>query len=428
MPENDFWIKRVEIRNFQSHKNTNIDFTKGTNALIGSSNSGKSAVIRAIRWCLINTPSGTDFITVGENEAKVKVFLSNGKIIERRRNRGSVNVYVLYEGEEILGEYTGFGSKVPQEIAEAHGITPIANNIYFQFAHQLEAPFMLSLTPSKRADLLGDLEELSRIDTALTGVNDDIRLYKKEKVNLEKEEKALALEYDKLNRKISFFKERIEKLKSLKVSIKNKASLYEYLSNLYGYLKEIDEKLADLEKEKNKIDQALSAWPNDLEERVNKYQVLETNYNRLVEIDKELASMKVVDKQRVLAIEKVMDSLGEKIDMYKKLAQIYEELKKNDETIESIRSQHAKIKKIETIDFDSLDTKIDQFKVLSAEYKRLTTIDENISEAREQIKSASQQMDEELNEFVEALQHEQVCPTCGRETDSVCVDHVMKVI
>jgi DNA repair exonuclease SbcCD ATPase subunit len=83
----DIWIKEVEITNFQSHKQTKVNLVNGTNALIGSSNSGKTAVIRAIQWCLLNIPNGNGFIRVGEDEATVKVTLSNGKIIERRRNK-----------------------------------------------------------------------------------------------------------------------------------------------------------------------------------------------------------------------------------------------------------------------------------------------------------------------------------------------------
>ena len=68
-PEEDVWIKDVEIINFQSLRNVHVKFINGTNALIGVTNSGKTAIIRAIIWCLINRPHGDHFITVDEKEA-----------------------------------------------------------------------------------------------------------------------------------------------------------------------------------------------------------------------------------------------------------------------------------------------------------------------------------------------------------------------
>ena len=47
---------RLEIKNFQSHKNTTIDFDKNINSICGETDNGKSAVIRAIKWIVENRP------------------------------------------------------------------------------------------------------------------------------------------------------------------------------------------------------------------------------------------------------------------------------------------------------------------------------------------------------------------------------------
>jgi exonuclease SbcC len=56
-------IDHVAIKNFQSHKNTNIDFQRnGVNVIVGTSDQGKSAILRAILWAVNNRPMGTDDI------------------------------------------------------------------------------------------------------------------------------------------------------------------------------------------------------------------------------------------------------------------------------------------------------------------------------------------------------------------------------
>lgn len=424
----DIWIKRVEIKNFQSHKNTKFDLVHGTNALVGSSNSGKSAVIRAIQWCLINVPSGTDFITVGEKEACVKVFLSNGKTIERRRNRGNVNLYILHEGDEVLGEYTGFGSKVPHVIVEAHGITPIAGNLYFQFAHQLEAPFMLSLRPSKRAEVLGDLEELTRIDEALSSVNDDIRINNKTRISLEKEEKSLLLEHEKLVRETDRMRERVEAIKAIKEGIENKVNLYNLLSVHYKRLKEIDGELTNLDAEREKADRILAHWPSDLEERIQNFKQLKKYHDRLLEIDDELKSIKDINDDKLKEITNLNELVKKKIERYQALSQNYRRLLDIDASIESIKHQYPYSETLASIDLTELERKISKYKILYNNFEKLRSIDKGLQEADTIIKESSIEIEGLLNEFVEALRDAKICPTCGRETETVCVDHVNHIV
>ena len=54
-------FKGLEIENFESHKDTQIDFDNGVNAIIGTSDSGKSSIRRAIEWAIHNRPQGFGF-------------------------------------------------------------------------------------------------------------------------------------------------------------------------------------------------------------------------------------------------------------------------------------------------------------------------------------------------------------------------------
>jgi len=45
-------INSLTIQNFQSHKNTTLEFDNGINIIIGQSDSGKTAIIRALNWVI----------------------------------------------------------------------------------------------------------------------------------------------------------------------------------------------------------------------------------------------------------------------------------------------------------------------------------------------------------------------------------------
>ena len=53
-------IHSIKIQNIQSHKDTQLEFNPGINAIVGSSNNGKSAILRALYWVVYNRPLGTD--------------------------------------------------------------------------------------------------------------------------------------------------------------------------------------------------------------------------------------------------------------------------------------------------------------------------------------------------------------------------------
>ena len=80
-------IKSVSIKNFKSHKDSTILLTSGVNSIFGDSDSGKSAIIKALYWCINNQPSGDSFINNPKIPTIVAIELNNGTIIERERVR-----------------------------------------------------------------------------------------------------------------------------------------------------------------------------------------------------------------------------------------------------------------------------------------------------------------------------------------------------
>lgn len=158
-------IKQIEIKNFQSHKHTIIDLSKGINIFVGTSNHGKSAIIRALLWVITNRPVGTGYVSHWNwkkdfmiEETSVTITFNNHIIIRKRFN--DFNGYIV--NGVIL---SSIGMDVPEEIQKIFNISDV--NIQQSF----DAPFLLSLSPGEVARFFNTVIKLDDIDILLKKVN-----------------------------------------------------------------------------------------------------------------------------------------------------------------------------------------------------------------------------------------------------------------
>jgi exonuclease SbcC len=68
-------IDSLSIQNFQSHEKTELEFDEGINIIIGQSDSGKSAILRALNWVVNNKPNGEAFKSNWGGDTKVKIII-----------------------------------------------------------------------------------------------------------------------------------------------------------------------------------------------------------------------------------------------------------------------------------------------------------------------------------------------------------------
>ena len=80
-------IKKLHIRNFQSHKDSRLIFSDGVNVIVGNSDSGKSAILRALNWVITNRPSGDSYISNWGGPTYVIVETEEGTVIRERGKR-----------------------------------------------------------------------------------------------------------------------------------------------------------------------------------------------------------------------------------------------------------------------------------------------------------------------------------------------------
>jgi exonuclease SbcC len=118
-------ITRLTLTDFMAHGRTVIDFAPGLNVLTGPNNTGKSAVVEALR-CLSENPPPRHVIRHGAAEARVEAVLEDGVTVTWVRRPK----YALYEvrrpGVDEPEVFAKFGRAVPEEVRRLLRLGPVA--------------------------------------------------------------------------------------------------------------------------------------------------------------------------------------------------------------------------------------------------------------------------------------------------------------
>jgi hypothetical protein len=144
-------LQKLEIRNFQAHEHLRVTLDPRVTTIVGRSDVGKSAIIRAITWLATNRPTGTEYINWAADAVRATLWV-DGHII--RRTRGpELNLYQLDDRA-----YRAFGQDVPPDIATLLNIDAV--NIQGQH----DPPFWLVDPPAQVSRNLNTIVNLGIID------------------------------------------------------------------------------------------------------------------------------------------------------------------------------------------------------------------------------------------------------------------------
>lgn len=140
---------RLTGKNFQSWKTFTLP-VKGFTAIVGSSDRGKSAIIRSLRGVLRNEV-GANQIQFGEKEASVILEPETGEVIALSRNLKTTNYSV---GDE---EFAKLNGALPPVMLDLKCGTVDVGGVKLDpiFAGQFDQQFMLSLTPNELNAIFG---------------------------------------------------------------------------------------------------------------------------------------------------------------------------------------------------------------------------------------------------------------------------------
>lgn len=171
-------IERLLIQNFQRHRKLAIDFPAGITTIVGPSDAGKSAILRALRWVATNNPGGDAFVRHGAGGCTVRLVVDGRTITRRRSTDGETNTYNLDKAE-----YRAFGRGVPADIELLLNMGPVC------WQRQHDAPFWFSESPGEVSRQLNAIVNLGVIDEKLAHTARELH---RGRVRLEVAEEALT--------------------------------------------------------------------------------------------------------------------------------------------------------------------------------------------------------------------------------------------
>lgn len=155
-------VVSAAVKDFQSIQDIQVDFGRFT-VLVGPSNSGKSAFLRAVRACLRNTFVPAN-VRAGATKSVVLVQLDGAEPVTIERGK-SLSTYKL--GEEA---FTKAARTVPEPVARAIAM-PLLEGSDLNFSFQFDRPFLLAETGSQAAQVIGSLTNVTKLHEAVREAN-----------------------------------------------------------------------------------------------------------------------------------------------------------------------------------------------------------------------------------------------------------------
>lgn len=163
----------VHVENFQSLSDVTVA-VDGFTVVTGTNNTGKSALMRAIRGAFQNA-RGTSYIRHGQTKSVVEITFDDGRKLrwEKGKGAGDKPTYVIDGGSPIHP-----GQAVPDEV-RALGVKPImvgGREVWPQFAPQFTGQiFLLDQPGSVLAEAVSDVNHVAQLNDALRFAESDKR-------------------------------------------------------------------------------------------------------------------------------------------------------------------------------------------------------------------------------------------------------------
>lgn len=474
------YIKKVELHNFQSHEYTEMEFDRGLNVILGNSDVGKTAILRAIKWALYNEPKGDYFIRQGEKDVSCKVTFSNGVVVERLKTP-SKNSYFLVDASGNEMRFEGFGIDVPKEITDVTNMYKVSldnsnNKTILNIAEQLDGPFLLNEQASLRASAIGRLIGVNYVDDALRTVVRDNKRTNQEIVELIKNKDDLKKQLDEFSY-IKEYKEKFEKITRIRNKIKTLQDRLELISKIKENL---DKNRIELEDVSNLVEKFKSLnqleiiipnlensllKKNNFENYLNKIlkthreiDLINNNLNKLKSLDDfSLRVSKISENKNFLAIyenlydkykknirelsevnndikhyknndeiQKISENLENKINFYSRIYVYKADLNNINSKLELGNNYIKNFDKNERIDFISktIEDKAKILKKISEVKDKFKEVSNEIFDVNDKLKSIDEDIKAYTVSYEKTILDMGVCPFCYSKIDNESIEHI----
>lgn len=407
-------ISEIKIHNFQSHPDTHIRLDPGVNVFIGSSDHGKSAVLRAVKWVIDNsikgkgdsskttkgipyaskwvkTPAGT--IKKGK-ECSVTLCTDKGEV---RRFRDSERNGYAFNGKSL----EAIGTDVPDEVSDFLNIDTV------NIQRQADPPFLISWTSGDVSRFFNKVVKLEAIDQAIHIIDSKKRAtssdIKVTKVAIEQKIASIK-EYDWVDKadKLVSDLENLDK-KRIRISAEYD-TLFGMLEKVYEYQEEIDDTEKILKAESS-ISAAVSIY--------NKWKSTGTDANRLKEMYLFAEKcQKTLDRTK--GIVKAEKLINECVALKNSISKSQEDARKLYGILDNYKYHEGILKKVEKLTSESLITKLKYLQNLSEKIKSEKSVVSNLEKTYNRVEGLRAVIKEKAS-LIRKLEEKlpDVCPYCN---------------
>ncbi|MEE8401323.1 MAG: SMC family ATPase, partial [Candidatus Hydrothermarchaeaceae archaeon] len=176
-------IRKIDIRDFRSHRLTSLSFDEGISVIIGDNGSGKTSILDSINFALFKQKPNVnmdDLIRRGAKSTEVSVlFSANGRTFRATRGRKIGKAYgsALYriDNDEVL-----LARGEDEMTKEIEGILGMGGELFTSavYIKQGEIDRLITAQPSVRKEEIGKLLGTDELERAYQGMAELVKEYR----------------------------------------------------------------------------------------------------------------------------------------------------------------------------------------------------------------------------------------------------------
>ena len=307
---------KVNIKNYQAIKEATLEFLPGITVIVGSSNNGKSSIIRAIQGA-INNQGGNKFINYDADSCEATIEDLGHKVVWKKSKKQGKSAYII-DGQEL----SKIGQKQIEDVANVLNMREIEINnekVRINFWKQLDYPFMVGKNPyqlfdfisrSKEQEAIANLEsslvtdkktassavaysiaQIDNVSKTLNGLESELKLL----------EPFTLLNVDLINRRIAAYESTLKSLEDIATNV----HLHLIALEKFAKLKPIVEGTTDLMVQIQKNISSLESFSQTL----NTIKAKEATLQKTKEAKASLESKVKNTESTLLSLKTIMESI-----------------------------------------------------------------------------------------------------------------------